>query len=270
MINALLLLLSALKFGKALTVGGTMALSVFAYSLVWGWRYAAGFVALIFVHEMGHYLAARQRGLNVGAPVFIPFVGAWIALKDKPMNAETEAYIGYAGPLVGTLGALACYFYARYTGEQLFLALAYAGFFLNLFNLIPLSPFDGGRITAVLSPRVWLVGVPMLIGLFVWQPSPLLDPDGGASPRRKFSWRIRYDRTLPENTDLLRDKPRNQDNLRVLLPGFARIPVDHVLRPARNAGAPQDLPCRECPIDSLCVASMTKHARKTRVPPAEH
>ena len=103
-----------------------MALSVFAYSLVWGWRYAAGFVALIFVHEMGHYLAARQRGLNVGAPVFIPFVGAWIALKDKPMNAETEAYIGYAGPLVGTLGALACYFYARYTGEQLFLALAYA------------------------------------------------------------------------------------------------------------------------------------------------
>ena len=72
MINALLLLLSALKFGKALTVGGTMALSVFAYSLVWGWRYAAGFVALIFVHEMGHYLAARQRGLNVGAPVFIP------------------------------------------------------------------------------------------------------------------------------------------------------------------------------------------------------
>jgi Zn-dependent protease len=198
MINALLLLLSALKFGKVLTVGGTMALSVFAYSLVWGWRYAAGFVALIFIHEMGHYLAARQRGLNVGAPVFIPFVGAWIALKDKPMNAETEAYIGYAGPLVGTLGALACYFYARYTGERLFLALAYAGFFLNLFNLIPLSPFDGGRITAVLSPRVWLVGVPMLIGLFVWQPSPLLILVAVlAAPQVLMAFR--YDPALPEN-----------------------------------------------------------------------
>ena len=198
MINALLLLLSALKFGKALTVGATMALSVFAYSLVWGWRYAAGFVALIFVHEMGHYLAARQRGLNVGAPVFIPFVGAWIALKDKPMNAETEAYIGYAGPLVGTLGALACYFYARYTGERLFLALAYAGFFLNLFNLIPLSPFDGGRITAVLSPRVWLVGVPMLIGLFVWQPSPLLILVAVLAAPQVLT-AFRYDPALPEN-----------------------------------------------------------------------
>ncbi len=198
MINALLLLLSALKFGKALTVGGTMALSVFAYSLVWGWRYAAGFVALIFVHEMGHYLAARQRGLNVGAPVFIPFVGAWIALKDKPMNAETEAYIGYAGPLVGTIGALACYFYARYTGEQLFLALAYAGFFLNLFNLIPLSPFDGGRITAVLSPRVWLVGVPLLIGLFIWRPSPLLILMAVMAAPQVLK-AIRYDCTAPEN-----------------------------------------------------------------------
>ncbi len=140
---------------------------------------------LIFVHEMGHYLAARQRGLNVGAPTFIPFVGAWIELKDQPHNAETEAVYGLcqARP-IGTIGALACYFYARYTGERLFLALAYAGFFLNLFNLIPLSPFDGGRITAVLSPRVWLAGVPMLIGLFVWRPSPLVDPDGcdGGAP----------------------------------------------------------------------------------------
>ena len=174
MIKALLLLFSFLKFGKLLTTGGTMLLSVFAYSLIWGWRYAAGFVVLIFVHEMGHYLAAKQRGLNTGVPMFIPFVGAWIELKDQPMNAETEAYIGYAGPLLGTIGALACYFYARYTGERLFFALAYAGFFLNLFNLIPLSPFDGGRITAVLSPRIWFVGVPVLIGLFVWRPSPLL------------------------------------------------------------------------------------------------
>jgi Zn-dependent protease len=123
---------------------------------------------------MGHLAAARQRGLNVGLPTFIPFIGAWIELKDQPMDAETEAYVGFAGPFVGTLGALACYFIGRQIDSRLFLALAYSGLFLNLFNLIPLSPFDGGRITAVLSPRIWLAGVPLLIGLFIWRPNPLL------------------------------------------------------------------------------------------------
>lgn len=70
-----------------------MVLSVFAYGLVFGWRYAVGFVLLIFVHEMGHYVAARQRGLEVGAPTFIPFVGAWIELKQLPHDVETEAYV---------------------------------------------------------------------------------------------------------------------------------------------------------------------------------
>jgi Zn-dependent protease len=170
----LLLLLNGAKLGKVLTTGGTMLLSVVAYSFVFGWWYAAGFVALIFVHEMGHYVAARQRGLAVGAPTFIPFVGAWIQLKDQPHDAETEAYVGLAGPLWGTLGALACYWAARSTDSNLLLAVSYAGFFLNLFNLIPLSPFDGGRVTAVISPRLWLVGVPILVALFLWRPSPLL------------------------------------------------------------------------------------------------
>jgi Zn-dependent protease len=170
----LLLLFSGLKFGKLLTTGGTMFLSVLAYSLVYGWRYAMGFVMLLFVHEMGHYIAARQRGLDVGAPTFIPFVGAWIQLKDMPHNAETEAYVGLGGPLLGSIGALVCYFIARQTDSSLMLAISYAGFFLNLFNLIPLSPLDGGRITAVLSPRIWLLGVPVLIGVFSWRPSPML------------------------------------------------------------------------------------------------
>lgn len=170
----LLLLLSSLKLGKVLTTGGTMVLSVFAYALVFGWRYALGFVLLIFVHEMGHFLAARQRGLEVGAPTFIPFVGAWIAMKEMPRDAETEAYVGIAGPVAGTLGALACYVWWRHSSESLYLALAYAGCFLNLFNLIPLSPFDGGRVTAVLSPRLWLLGVPILAALFFHHPSPIL------------------------------------------------------------------------------------------------
>lgn len=170
----LLLLLSAGKLGKVLLSGGSMLLSVAAYAFIYGWRYAAGFVGLVFVHEMGHFLAARLRGLDVGAPTFIPFVGAWIELKEQPRDVETEAWVGVAGPLLGSIAALACYFAARRTGSELLLALSYAGFFLNLFNLIPLLPFDGGRITAVLTPRIWLLGVPVLGALFFWRPSPLL------------------------------------------------------------------------------------------------
>ncbi|HZF82942.1 MAG TPA: site-2 protease family protein [Burkholderiaceae bacterium] len=200
MAKLLLVLLSAGKLGKLLTTVGTMLLSVVAYAFVYGWRYAAGFVGLIFVHEMGHYLAARQRGLDVGAPTFIPFVGAWIELKDQPHDVETEAWVGFAGPLLGSLAALACYFAARETGSKLLLALAYAGFFLNLFNLIPLSPFDGGRITAVLSPRVWLLGVPVLAALFLWRPSPLLILVAVlAAPQVLKAWR--YDPQAPENRD---------------------------------------------------------------------
>jgi len=174
MTKLLLLLFSGAKLGKVAASGGTMLISLVAYAFVFGWRYAAGFVVLLFVHEMGHYFAARRRGLDVGAPTFIPFVGAWVQLKTLPHDAETEAYVGLGGPLVGTVGALVCYFVARDSGATWLLAVAYAGFFLNLFNLIPMSPFDGGRITAVLSPRIWLLGVPVLVALFLWRPSPML------------------------------------------------------------------------------------------------
>ena len=174
MLKLLGMLLAAGKLGKVLTTGGTMVLSVAAYALVWGLPYAIGLVVLIFVHEMGHYVAARRCGLDVGAPTFIPFVGAWVAMKDMPRDVATEAYIGLAGPVVGTLGAMAAYWLAQLNDSALMLAIAYGGFFINLFNLIPLAPFDGGRITAILSPRVWLAGVPILAGLFFWRPSPLL------------------------------------------------------------------------------------------------
>jgi Zn-dependent protease len=174
MTKLLLLLLSGAKLGKLFTTGGTMLLSVVLYAWVFGWRYAVGFVALLFVHESGHYIAAKQRGLDVGAPTFIPFVGAWVQLKDLPHDAETEAYVGLGGPLLGTVGAIVCYLIAKAYDTPWLLAVAYSGFFLNLFNLIPLSPFDGGRITAVLSPRIWLLGVPVLMALFWWRPSPML------------------------------------------------------------------------------------------------
>jgi Zn-dependent protease len=193
--------LALLKGGailKLLIPAGTMLLSVFVYAWVFGWQYAVGFVGLLFVHEMGHYLAARQRGLDVGAPTFIPFVGAWIELKQKPHNVETEAYVGLAGPLVGTLGALVCYFIGRELNSDLWLAIAYAGFILNLFNLIPISPLDGGRITAVLSPRIWFAGLPVLIAAFLYNPSPLLVLIAIlVLPQLKAAWN--FDPKAPEN-----------------------------------------------------------------------
>jgi Zn-dependent protease len=194
----LLILFSGLKWGKLATSGGTMLISLIVYAGIWGWRYAAGFIALLFAHEMGHYIAARQRGLNVGAPAFIPFVGAWIALKEQPVDVETEAYVALAGPLVGTAAALAVYLWARSEDSGLLLAIAYSGLFLNLFNLLPISPLDGGRVTGVLSPRIWLLGIPMLLTLMFYRPSPMLIIIAIlASPQLMKAWR--YDRHAPEN-----------------------------------------------------------------------
>ena len=174
MIKALLLLFGAGKFGKVLLSGGSMLLSLVIYGQLFGWRYAAGFILLLFIHEMGHFLAAKQRGLEVGLPTFIPFVGAWINLKEQPRDVETEAYVGFAGPLLGSVAALGCYYMGRHTGEDIWLALAYIGFLLNLFNLIPLSPLDGGRIVAIISPKIWLIGFPLLVAFFIYRPNPLL------------------------------------------------------------------------------------------------
>jgi len=193
-IKILLLLFSGAKFAKLFASGGSMLISLVVYSFIFGWKYAAGFIVLLFVHEMGHFIAARQRGLDVGLPTFIPFVGAWVNLKDLPHDAETEAYVGLGGPLLGTVGAIAVYFWARETNTNWLLAVAYSGFFLNLFNLIPISPFDGGRITAVLSPRIWLLGVPMLVALFMWRPSPMLLVMALlAAPQAWKAWKYRAD-----------------------------------------------------------------------------
>src|ERR1700760_1620215 len=151
-----------------------MLVSLAVYTSIFGWKYAAGFLALLLAHEMGHFLAAQQRGLAVGTPTFIPFVGAWIQLKEQPMNVETEAYVAAAGPFVGTIAATAVYFWARDSGSGLLLAIAYSGFFLNFFNLLPISPLDGGRMTAILTPRIWLVGAPMMLALAIYRPSPML------------------------------------------------------------------------------------------------
>ncbi len=162
-----LLIVAALKFGKFTGTIWTMLASIGIYAIIFGWRYAVGIVAMLFLHEMGHYIAARQRGMRVRLPMFIPFAFAWTTLEDSPHDAETEAYIGLAGPMLGTVAAIGAYFLARSHGTMWLLAVSYTGFFINLINMIPLPPLDGGRITAVLSPRIWLLGVP-IIGVLLW------------------------------------------------------------------------------------------------------
>ena len=144
--KALLALMMAGKLGKVLFSAGSMLLSVAIYAQLFGWKYAVGFVLLLLVHEMGHYIAARQRGLDVGLPTFIPFVGAWINLKNSKLDAETAAFVGMAGPLLGTTGAFVVYLAALHYQLNWLLAIAYAGFVLNLFNLIPVVPLDGGHV----------------------------------------------------------------------------------------------------------------------------
>jgi len=165
--------LAAFKFAKFHTLI-TMLVSVGAYALIFGWPFAVGFVLLIFVHEMGHAVAMRRMGIPAGAPVFIPFVGAVIAMKGRPRDAFVEAVVGIGGPALGTLGAAACLAVAAATGSTFWYALASTGFLINLFNMIPISPLDGGRIVGVMSRWLWVVGYAIGIGVFFVTYSPIL------------------------------------------------------------------------------------------------
>ncbi len=159
---------------KLFTVAGSMLVSIGAYALLWGWQFAVGFVLLLLVHELGHVLEAKRQGLPVSAPMFIPFLGALITLKRLPDNAWNEAKVAIAGPIVGGLGAAAVWGVGEYLDSELLVALAFTGFFLNLFNLAPISPLDGGRIVAAIHPALWVVGLLLLVGLAIIAPNPIL------------------------------------------------------------------------------------------------
>jgi Zn-dependent protease len=156
---------------KVFTFAASMLVSVGAYAWLWGWQFAVGFVLLILVHEMGHVLALRRMGIRASAPMFIPFLGAFVAMKEQPRSAWHEAVSGIAGPALGALAAAACWWYADQSGSSLFLALAFTGFFLNLFNMIPMLPLDGGRAAAAIHPAMWLVGLAGLVGLLIYHPN---------------------------------------------------------------------------------------------------
>lgn len=170
------ILLPLLKFFPILLKsGGTMLLSIGIYASIWGWKFAVGFVVLMFVHECGHLIIAKGFGLKVSAPVFIPFMGAFILLKDLPRNAWMEACVGIGGPILGSLGALACHLLGKTIDAPVFIAIAYSGYFLNLFNLTPVGFLDGGRIVTAMSRWLWLPGLAVLVwfgwnymNLIVW------------------------------------------------------------------------------------------------------
>lgn len=169
-----------LKFGglllklKVFTTGASMLVSIAAYAWIWGLPFAIGFVLLIFVHELGHVLELRRQGVRASAPLFIPFLGAVIGMKELPDDAWKEARVALAGPILGSVGAAACWLVGAATGSELLIALAFVGFFLNLFNLIPITPLDGGRAAAALHPALWFVGLLLMVGLVVLRPNPIL------------------------------------------------------------------------------------------------
>ena len=165
-----LLLLKVKFLGTALT----MVVSIGAYALLFPVWFAVGFVVLIWIHEMGHVLQLRREGIGASAPMFIPFLGAFVAMKQMPKDVLAEARVGLAGPVLGSLGALGAWGLYEVTQEPLFLGLAYVGFFLNLFNLLPMLPLDGGRAVGSLSPVFWLVGVLGVVGLLFVNPNPIL------------------------------------------------------------------------------------------------
>lgn len=164
------MLASVLKF-KTLA---TMALSIGVYATQWGWAFAAGFVLLIFVHELGHAIVLRREGIPAGAPVFIPFVGAFIAMQGLPRDAAVEARVAIGGPILGSLGAWAVLGAGFLVHSPLLIALGHVGAMLNLFNLIPVSPLDGGRIAGVFSRRYWIVGYAIGIAALAVMRSPIL------------------------------------------------------------------------------------------------
>lgn len=159
---------------KVVTTAASMLVSIAAYAWIWGLPFAVGFVLLIFVHELGHVIELRRQGVPASAPLFIPFLGAVIGMKQLPDDAWKEARVALAGPILGSVGAAAFWIAGEAADSDVLIALAFVGFFLNLFNLVPIVPLDGGRAVGALHPAFWFVGLLMMVALVVVSPNPIL------------------------------------------------------------------------------------------------
>jgi Zn-dependent protease len=212
--------------------GGLLFKAKFFFSIfisaafyVWygGWWFGIGLIVLLFVHEMGHVIEAKRQGLPVSAPVFIPFLGAAIIMKEMPHDAWNEAKVGIAGPLLGSAGALALWIAGEATDSNSLKAIAFLGFLLNLFNLLPVIPLDGGRIVGALHPALWAVGFLALLGLVFIRPNPLLLLILLFSGMELWNrWRARKH---PESQSYYRVKPSRRVTMAVLYFGLAILLV---------------------------------------------
>ncbi len=206
--KALIPLLKAAPLSKLLITGSSMAFMIAAEATRSGLPFAFGFVILILIHELGHGVAIRREGLQAGWPVFIPFFGAMISMRGIPKSQETEAKIAYAGPAAGTVASLAVAGIYLISHARIFLLLAYTGFFLNLFNMVPVSPLDGGRVARTFSRGAWIIGAILFGVMFFASPAPQLlviavlsimhsirrpSPDlNSVDPTTRRAWALRY------------------------------------------------------------------------------
>ena len=154
--------------------GASMALSIAAYATKAPLPLVIGFVLIVLVHEIGHAVVIRAKGLRAGMMVFIPFIGGAVTLKDQPRSAYDDAQIGLAGPIAGTLASLIVLQIFKWTNAPLYLAIAAAGFAVNLLNLLPIGMLDGGRISAAVTKWMWVFGGGALIYKVIKQPNPLM------------------------------------------------------------------------------------------------
>ncbi|MFK7693686.1 site-2 protease family protein [Paenibacillus sp. HJGM_3] len=152
-------LVSILQLGKTGSAILSAGVAILFYAWMYQWEFAIGVVIMVLFHEFGHVLAARRKGIPVTAPFFIPFLGALIMMKRNPRDAVTEAYIAIGGPILGSAAAFVCLCIAWATNHPLFYSIAYIGFVLNLINLLPIHPLDGGRIANTVTRWMWVAGL---------------------------------------------------------------------------------------------------------------
>ena len=179
-----------LKFGFAAVKFFSIFIAVGGYALIWGWKFAIGFVLLILIHELGHFFEARRQGLHSTWPTFIPFVGAFVLIKDAPLNPWRNALVSLAGPIYGGFGAAAFWLIGEAIDSDLFRALAYAGFLINLINLIPIGILDGGSIWRSLQLARRSVEAPPGQQFAMGSTYPIAIPGGG--PTRAMQIAVLY------------------------------------------------------------------------------
>jgi Zn-dependent protease len=162
-LKGLLVGLKFLTLGKVLVTGGSMLLTIVLESFALGWPFAVGLTMLIFIHESGHAIAAHRKGIGWSAMLFIPFFGAMYAGKRGGKTVGEDAFIGIMGPVFGTIGGILCVLIYFVNGSIFWLHLARFNFLMNLFNLLPTVPLDGGWIVPVFSSKILAFGVVLLL-----------------------------------------------------------------------------------------------------------